>query len=91
MAKSVGSHGTDGPPDRDDVLGMLSKTMDVVGDRIDASDPETAEEERLLIRWVRTQGYLAGQYRRLKADTDLDEMEEELELFERAEELRGNR
>ena len=91
MAKSTGSHDTDGPPDRDDVLSSLSETMGVVSERIADSDPETPEEERLLIRWVRTQGYLAGQYRRLKADTDLDEMEDSLELLDRAQAFRGDR
>lgn len=91
MRNSPGSSETDGPSGRDDVLGILSETMDVVGDRIDASDPETAKEERLLIQWVRAQGYLAGQYRKLKADIDIDEMEDSLELLEQAQDLRSDR
>lgn len=86
-----GSPSIDGPPERDDVLTMLGETMQDVRDRIAASDPETPEEERLLIQWVRAQGYLAGQFRTLKADTDLDEMEDHLELLERARDLQEGR
>ena len=91
MSKPAGSSNSDGPPDRDDVLAMLGETMQDVRERIEASDPQTPEEERLLIRWVRTQGYLAGQYRLLKADSDIDEMEDSLELIDRAQDLRGER
>lgn len=86
-----GSATTDGPPERDDVLAMLGETMEYVRDRIDASDPETLEEERLCIQWVRALGYLAGQVRMLKSDADLDEMEDELELLERARKLQEGR
>lgn len=90
MQKPSGSPRGDSPPDRDDVLAMLGETMQDVRERIEASDPQTPEEERLLIRWVRTEGYLAGQWRRLKADTDIDEMEDKLELLDRAQERRGD-
>lgn len=78
---------TDDPLQRDDVLAMLHETMQDVRDRIQASDPQTPEAEELLIKWIRAQGQLAGQYRMLKRDTDLDEMEDQLELLQRASEL----
>lgn len=85
------SQPTDGVPERDAVLAMLQESMQEVRERIQASDPQTPEEERLLIKWFRAQGHLAGQYRLLKRDTDVDEMEDRLELLERASTVEGGR
>jgi len=77
--------------ERDDVLASLAETMAEVRERIDPSAATTPEEQELQIKWVRAHGYLAGQYRMLKRDTDLDEMEDELELLERARDIREDR
>lgn len=77
--------------DREEVLAMLTRTMRAVQARIDASDPETPAEERLLIGWIKAQAVLARRFQQVQAATDLDEMAERLELFEEAAELQGGR
>ena len=44
-------------------------------------------DERMAIPWIRAQGYLTGQYRQLFKDRDLVEMQDDLELLQRAAEL----
>ncbi|WP_134670245.1 hypothetical protein [Halorussus marinus] len=57
-------------------------TIRDVHDEIKDSDPDGIDAEKLQLRWVRTLGYLSGQYRKLMKDTDIDEMEEELDLLQ---------
>ncbi|WP_255196518.1 hypothetical protein [Halorarius litoreus] len=77
--------------DREELQAMLTRTMRTVQARIDASDPKTPAEERLLIKWIKTQAVLARRIQQLNSDADLDEMAERLELFEEAAELRGDK
>ena len=56
--------------------------MDDLSRAIEAADPTTPEEERLQLRRYHELGYLANQYRKLKRDTDLDEMDDRLALLE---------
>ena len=70
--------------EREEVLSILADNIRAVDDRIDAREFKDADDEQLQIRWVRTLGYLSGQYRKLMKDTDIDEMEDELELLQKA-------
>lgn len=73
--------------DREEVLSILEDAIHDVRDRTKEREVETPEDERMLIKWYRTLGTLSGQYRMLQRDTDIDEMEEDLELLQEAAEL----
>lgn len=77
--------------DRDEILARLADTIELTHEQIDAIDAETPEDHELLIKWIRAQGYLAGQYRKLLKDEDLDELRETADLLEAAERRRGER
>lgn len=78
MTASVG----DDRYDRDAILGMLLEVMETVEEQIAAAEPTTVDEQRLQLRRVHELGYLTNQYRKLKRDTDLDEMQEDLALLQ---------
>lgn len=64
------------------ILEKLEAGMDDLSQAIDAVEPSTMEEEQLQLRRYHELGYLANQYRKLKKDTDISEMDERLELIE---------
>lgn len=70
-----------GRSEREEIMSSLAGRIDFVDERI--ADLVAAEntDEKILIRWIRTQGYLAGQYRKLMKDVDIDEMQDDLELL----------
>lgn len=68
--------------DRERVLHLLVDTIDSTHGRINDFEAETTEEQELLIKWIRTLGYLSGQYRKLLKDSDLDELQEDVGLLE---------
>lgn len=68
--------------DREDVLETLENAIDDVRERTKSREIETAEDERILISWYRALGSLTGQYRKLRKDADLDEIEENVELLQ---------
>lgn len=68
--------------DREDVLETLEDAIDDVRKRTKSREIKTAEDERILISWYRTLGTLTGQYRKLRKDADLDEIEENVELLQ---------
>ncbi len=59
----------------------LATRIDSIDDRVATLMYAEETDERILIRWIRTQGYLAGQYRKLMKDTDIDEIQDDLELL----------
>jgi len=71
--------------DREEVLALLADTIETTHDRIAAFEAESPDEQELLIKWIRTLGYLSGQYRKLLKDEDLDEMAADLEMLRRDE------
>ena len=75
---------------REEVLEVLADQIRTVEERIEAidPDPDDLEAQRLQIKWTRTLGYLAGQYRKLMKDTDIDELEEDVELLNKVAEQR---
>lgn len=72
------------PETRDDVVEILLHTIGTLERSIDQQVPETPAEQRWYLEQVRTLGQLAGQYRLLTRDTDVDEMQDQLELLQRA-------
>ncbi|WP_256686110.1 hypothetical protein [Halococcus qingdaonensis] len=76
----------DGGSERDAILSILAdqiREIDARLDRLDDEiDPEDLEAQRMQVKWTRTLGYLSGQYRKLMKDTDIDELEEDVELLE---------
>ena len=67
--------------DREKILETLAETIDDTQDRIDPLAADSPEEQALQIKWIRALGYLAGQYRKLLKDEDLDVLEEEVGLL----------
>jgi hypothetical protein len=74
--------------EREEILSILAAQVRSTRERIDDYDVEDHDDEQLLIRWTRTLGYLSGHYRQLMKDTDIDEMEEDLELLKAAAETK---
>lgn len=73
--------------DREEILSMIHETMEDLHDRILSATVDSMEAEELHLKRVRTLGYLANQYRKLKRDTDIDEMEDDLELLKTVEQM----
>lgn len=73
--------------DREEVLSILEDAIHDVRHRTKERNVETPEDEQMLIKWYRTLATLSGQYRMLQRDTDIDEMEAELELLQKATDL----
>lgn len=67
---------------RKSILEMLKDAMNELQQAIEDVDPETVEEQQLQLRRYHELGYLANQYRKLQRDTDLDEMDQRIELIE---------
>lgn len=65
------------------MLTLLDETIHDVRDRIRSYEVDSPEDERLLIKWHRTLSALIGQYRQLQKETDIDEIEENIELLQR--------
>jgi hypothetical protein len=70
--------------DREDVLALVEDGLDEAHAKVTAGRVYDAENEKVRQGWMRTLGYLAGQYRQLKKDQDLEEMNERLERLEEA-------
>ena len=80
------SRSKEGNSEREEILETLAERIRTIQTHLEESDPDPndLEAQRLQIKWTRTLGYLAGQYRKLMKDTDLDEMGEDLELLQEA-------
>lgn len=68
---------------RDAILEMLKEGMNDLSAAIETAEPAPPKEEKLQLRRYHELGYLANQYRKLQHDTDLDEMNERLDLLEK--------
>jgi|GEM_PF-1520369 hypothetical protein len=74
--------------EREEVLALLAETIEATHERIDDFEATSADEQELLIKWIRALGYLTGQYRKLLKDEDLDELRETADLLEAADRRR---
>lgn len=73
------------------VVEFLLDTIGTLERSIAEQVPGTPAEHRRYLEEVRTLGQLAGQYRLLTRDSDVDEMQDQLELLQRAHEIREGR
>ena len=69
-------------PAREDVLDLLDDALREAHRKVESGRVYDAENEKVRQGWFRTLGYIAGQYRQLKNDADLEELEERIELLE---------
>lgn len=63
---------------RDQVLALLRDLIEQAHDKAQNGRVRDADNERVRQGWYRTVGYLAGQYRQLVKDQELEEMQEQL-------------
>lgn len=70
--------------DREAILAILEEAIHDVRNQATNREGDTREDEQMQIKWYRTLATLAGQYRMLQRDTDIDEMEADLELLQKA-------
>ncbi|RBI58309.1 hypothetical protein DMJ13_27315 [halophilic archaeon] len=73
-----------GAPERDEVLSMLEDGLEEAHRKVESGRVYDAENEKVRQGWFRTLGYIAGQYRQLMKDKELEEMNERLERLENA-------
>lgn len=80
---------TDGDLDesrsREQMLGLLNDAIDESHEKAVNGRVYNPENEKVRQGWLRVFGYLAGQYRQLKKDQKLDELEERLDALEEPE------
>ena len=81
----------DSPSEREAILSILAERIRAVDARLDRLDeevdPDDLEAQRMQDKWTQSLGYLAGQYRKLMKDTDIDGLKEDVKLFESVAEL----
>lgn len=70
------------PSERDALLGLLDEGIQEAHRKATSGRVYDAENEKVRQGWFRTLGYLAGQYRQLKRDQDLEELAEKVEQIE---------
>ena len=73
---------SDATSDREAILEKLQAGMNDLHRGIESADPTSEAESKLQLRRYHELGYLANQYRKLKKDTDLVDMDERLKLLE---------
>lgn len=65
--------------DREEVLDRLEDVLDEAHRKAINGRVRNAENEKVRIQWIKAVGYLAGQYRQLVRDKDLEELQAEIE------------
>lgn len=76
--------GDDEPATREEVLQLLEDGMEAAHEKVKSGRVYDVENEKVRQKWIRTLAYVAGQYRQLKKDEDLEELDRRLtELEER--------
>lgn len=91
-ARTNGERPTEGdtPPSREEVLSLLEDGMKEAHQKVKNGRVYDAENEKVRQKWIRTLAYTAGQYRQLKKDEDLEDLNERLrELEEQQEATNG--
>ena len=69
------------PPSRKEILNLLEDGIREAHRKVENGRVYDEEKERVRQQWIRTLAYTAGQYRQLKNDEDLDELQEDVELL----------
>lgn len=76
--------GPDGPDpfadvaDRDEVLALVEDGLREAHRKVESGRVYDTDNEKVRQGWLRTLGYLAGQYRQLRRDEDLEQMRQEI-------------
>lgn len=65
--------------DREEVLDRLEDVLEEAHRKATNGRVRDAENEQVRIRWIKAVGYLAGQYRQLVRDKDLEQLQAEIE------------
>jgi hypothetical protein len=73
--------------EREEIRTILAKRIRMIDAHLEEMELESPEDQKLAIKWTRTLGSLSGQHRLLTKDADIDEMQDELELLQRAKEV----
>lgn len=68
--------------DRDTMLRILEDGVAEAHRKVDSGRVRDAENEKVRIQWVKALGYLAGQYRQLAKDAELEELADRLAELE---------
>ena len=76
----------DTAPSRDEVLSLLEDGMREAHEKVKKGRVYDARNEEVRQKWIRTLGYIAGQYRQIKKDEDLEELDERLSELEEQQE-----
>jgi hypothetical protein len=69
---------------REHLLEMLEGAIDEAHRKVEQGRVYDAENEKVRQGWVRSLGYLAGQYRQVLNDRELEEMAERIKRIEAA-------
>lgn len=69
-------------PSREDVMNLLEDALDESHRKATEGRVYDAENERVRQGWLKTFGYLAGQYRQLRKDADLEALQARVEELE---------
>jgi len=87
-ARTNGETPTEGDthPSRDEVLSLLEDGMREAHKKVESGRVYDAENEKVRQKWIRTLAYAAGQYRQLKKDEDLEDLDERLRELEEQQE-----
>lgn len=67
--------------DREEVLDRLEDVLEEAHRKAINGRVRDAENEKVRQGWMKAVGYLAGQYRQLIRDKDLEELQEEIEAL----------
>lgn len=65
--------------DRDEVLALVEDGLREAHRKVESGRVYDPENEKVRQGWLRTLGYLAGQYRQLRRDEDLEQMRQDID------------
>lgn len=74
---------------REKVIEKLESAINDLETAIESANPESHKEQKLQLKRYHEIGYLANQYRKLKRDTDLDDMAEDLAMLKEGDDEGG--
>lgn len=69
-------------PTRDEIMKLLEDGIREAHRKVEKGRVYDPENERIRQKWIRTLAYAANQYRQLKKDEDLEELDERLSKIE---------
>lgn len=82
MSSSDDSDNGGEPLDRSEVLALLDDGIREAHRKVTQGRVHDPKNEEVRQGWIRALGYIAGQYRQLRKDEQLDDLEQRLEQIE---------